>query len=281
MANKLFGRVVDAIIKPTATAGRQDWISTNGQDISFDVEKNTDVEPNKAKISIYNLEKKFRDRLQFDDHAVISLAAGYKDTSAIIFTGNITHAISTNEGPDIVTTIDAAEGHKAYRSSRVAKSYGAGTPYKTVIEDVISSFNGFKVTPAITNVIASIGKTVPNSLTLDGQSARVLNDVLTPLGFAFSMQNGEIQLLESGQPSSQPAVRLTYTSGLVGVPHIGEKKGKAAISFQSFIQPELIPGRRVFVDWIESKGNFVCETVKHKGSNYDNEFYSTVEAKLI
>ncbi len=282
MARKLFGRRVRVTIKPLATSAKPDWIVVDGHDVAFDVEKNQEIEPNKGRVTIYNLEKKLRDRLQLKDDATVTIEAGYKDTMGVIFTGNITHVLSDIQGPDIITQIDAGESHKAYRGSYHAKSYGAGTPYKTVIEDIVKTFEGFKVTPAITNVISNIGKTVPNALTLDGKSANLLNSVLGPLGLAFSMQQGELQIVEKGKASDLPTVNLTYSSGLVNVPQIGEKKppAKATISFQSFIQPELIPLRKVFVDWVESKGEFVCVTVKHKGSNFDNEFYSTVEAFL-
>ncbi len=267
-------------IKPNPTSPKPDWVVIDGNDVSFDVEKTNEQEPNKGRITIYNLGEKLRNKLQLKDDSTIVVEAGYKQTIAEIFSGNISHTISDIQGPDIVTSIDAAEGHKAYRKAYVAKNYGAGTKLKTVIEDIVKTFDGFKVTPAITKVISSIGKTVPNALTLDGPSARILNDVLSPLGFAFNIQKGEIQIVGYGTASDKPEVNLTYRTGLVGVPQLGEKKKKATITFQSFIQAELEPNRKVAIDWIESKGSFVCQTVKHKGSNYDNEFYSTVEAFL-
>lgn len=267
-------------IKPKPDSPNPDWVVIDGNDVSFDIQKTQDIEPNKGRITIYNLAEKLRNKLQLKDDSSIVLEAGYKQTIAEIFSGNIIHAVSDIQGPDIVTSIDAAEGHKAYRKSYVAKSYGAGTPFKTVIEEIVKTFEGYKVTPSITKVISSIGKSVPNGLTIDGPSARVLNDVLQPLGYAFSIQKGEVQIIAVGGASDAPIVNLTYQTGLVGVPQLGEKKDKATITFQSFIQPELVPNRKVFVDWIESKGNFVCQTVTHKGSNYDNQFYSTVEAFL-
>ena len=83
-----------------------------------------------------------------------------------------------------------------------------------------------------------------------------------------------------GGASDDPIIKLDYSSGLVDVPQLGEKKDKGTIVFKALIQPELIPGRKVFVDWLLDRGEFVCDSVKHKGSNYDNEFYSVVQAFL-
>jgi hypothetical protein len=284
-SRRLIGRRVKVTIKPKPESQTPDWVVIDGFDISFDIKKTAEPEPNKGRIAIYNMPERLRNKLQLEDDSTIVLEAGYKSNASVLFTGNITRAISDIQGPDIVTNIDAGEGHKAYRKSYVAKSYGEGTPLKTVIEDIVNTFDGFKVTPAITSVLANIGKTIPNALTLDGRSAKILNEVLAPLGYGYSIQNGTIQITQSLGASDEPPVNLTYATGLVGAPQLGEQKGtggakKSTITFQSFIQPDLRPGRRVFVDWIERKGNFVCETVTHKGSNYDNEFYSTVEAFL-
>jgi hypothetical protein len=270
-----FGRVVRVIVK----SANGETTSIDGFDISFDVDKNLEPEPNKAKIKIYNLPEDFRNKLQLKDDSKITLEAGYRQTVAAIFEGNLTHALSGIEGPDWVTQITAEEGVKAYRSSYVAKSYGAGTPFKSVVEDIVKTFEGFKITPAITATLSSIGKSFPNGLTLDGQSAKVLNDILRGVGLGFSIQNGQLQILRTGGANDQPAVQLDYSSGLVGIPQLGEKTDKATIKFQCFVQPEIVPGRRILLLEPKSvKGTYVCQTVKPKGSNFDNEFYDHIEA---
>lgn len=273
---KFFGRVVRVHVKPKSADG----FTVDAHDIAFDVEKTQEPEPNKAKVTLYNLEAAVRHKLQLKDDAEIEIEAGYVDTVATIFKGNITYAISELQGPDIVTSIEAEEGNKAYRSSFVAKSYGPGTPFKTVVKDIVKSFDGMGVTNEITKILDGIGDSFPNGLTIDGQSAKVLNDVLRGAGLAFSIQKGQIQIVKVGGASDEPAIALGYSSGLVGVPRLGEKKEQATITFQSFIQAGLVPRRKVQLDWIDDQGEFVCQKVTHKGSNFDNEFYSTVEAFL-
>lgn len=283
---KLFGRVTRLRIIPktgdiVTIHGKS--IEREGFDLSFDIEKNLQTTPNKAKFTIYNLPDDVRAKLQLKDDDAIEFEAGYKTTSAVVFRGNVTHAIHYLDGADWVSVIEAGEGHKAYRKSYVAKSYGAGTPFKTVVEDIVKTFEGFKVTPAITKAISAVGKTFPDGLTIDGKSADVLNQVLKQGGLEFSIQGNEIQMVkEDTQASDAPAINLDYTSGLVGVPQIGEKEGKPTVTFDSLIQPGLVPGRKVFVGvdgvrYLELK----CKTVKIVGDNgFGNDFYCKVEAEL-
>lgn len=271
-----FGRVVRARISP---ADGSEVTLIEGFDVSFDIEKNTEQEPNKGKFKFYNLPEDLRNKLQLKDKDKISFEAGYKTTVASVFEGNVTHVLSGIEGPDWVTNIEAEEGGKAYRTSYVAKSYGEGTPFKTVVDDIVKTFEGLKVTPAVTATIANIGKTFPNGLTIDGSSARVLNSILQGVGLTYSIQNGQIQILASGASNDQPTIELDYSSGLVNVPQLGEKKDKATISFQCFTNPQIVPGRKVLLKEPKgARGVYVCNVVKIKGSTFDTEFYDTIEA---
>ncbi len=271
-----FGRVVRARITPKDGSS---ITVIEGFDVSFDIEKNLEQEPNKGKFKFYNLPEEFRNKLQLKDTDKIVFEAGYKDTVASIFEGNVTHVLSGIEGPDWVTNMEAEEGGKSYRQASVSKSYGEGTPFKTVVDDIVKTFDGLKVSPTVTAAIANIGKTFPNGLTIDGSSARVLNSILQGVGLTFSIQNGQMQILKFGGASDQPIVELDYSSGLVNIPQLGEKKDKATISFQCFTNPQIVPGRKVLLKQPKSaRGTYVCQVVKIKGSTFDTEFYDTIEA---
>lgn len=272
----LFGRVTRLLITPETG----DQIQIEGFDMSFDIEKNLEPDPNKGKFTLYNLPEKVRAKLQLKDTAKIKFEAGYKTTAAVVFEGTLTHAISYISGADWVTDIESGEGSKAYRSSYVSKSYGKGTPYKTIIQDVVKTFDGYKVTPQITKLLASLGDAAPNGLVIDGPSAKVLNSMLRGFGMSFSIQRGQIQILQNGGASDLPAVKLGYDSGLVDIPQLGEKKDKATVTFKSLLQPELFPGRRVIIASPGLNGTFIVADTKHKGANFGQEFYSVCQAAL-
>ena len=284
---KLFGRRVRLTYKPAsgepATRIEGKAIDRDGFDISFEIDKTLQSEPNKGRITVFNLPEDLRAKLQPTDEDIFELEAGYKTTSALIFKGDHAHVTHRLNGGDWETAIEAGEGMKAYRKSYAAKSFGAGTPFKTVVEYVVKTFEGFKVTPAITRTLSNIGKSFPNGLTIDGQSAKVLNEILKQGGLEFSIQNGEIQMVKTDtQASDAPPIKLDYSSGLVDVPQSGEKAGKPVITFQSLIQPGLVPGRKVKLD-VKGDGflkEVKCVDVKIRGSNFDTEFYCYVDGEV-
>lgn len=272
----------DRVVKVTVTPATGVAFRVEGHDIQFDVEKTREPDPNKGKVVIFNLEENLRNQLHLKDDSKISIEAGYKAKSSVIFTGNIVRAVSGRQGADIVTTIDAQESLKAYRRSVVAATFGPGTPFKTVVETIVRTFEGFKITPQITQVLSTIGKSFPDGLTLDGPSAKVLTDTLRGAGLAFSMQNGEIKIAGADDAYSDPPAVLDYNSGLVDLPQLGEKKenGKTSISFKSLIRGDLYPGRKVELNWVDGRGSYKADVVKHKGSNFETEFYTTVEGTV-
>lgn len=278
--NKFFGRVVRVRVTPDPQNAPGEVVLVDGFDVDFDVEKTSEREPNKGKIVVYNLPEDVRSRLQLKDDSRVVLEAGYRlGTVATIFEGNSKHAPSAQTDVDWVTTIEALEASKAYRNSFAAKSFGPGTPFKTVVEYVVQTFEGFKITPAITRTLASVGDAFPNGITIDGPSAKVLSDVLRGAGLAFSIQNNEIQLLREGAANDQPAVSLDYSSGLVGTPQAGTKQDKGMVQFESFLDPRIFPGRRVtLLEPRSFKGTYVAQTVKHKGSTSGGDFITTTEA---
>ncbi len=278
MADKrFFGRVCRATIVPQDNP--TDIVLLDGFDVSFDIEKTREQEPNKGKFTFYNLPESLRKRLQLKDTSKITFEAGYKDNTFVLFEGNLTHAMSGLQGGDWVTNLEAGEGHKVYRKSVVSKTFGKGTPFKTVVEYVVKSFEGMKITPQITSTIADITKSFPSGLTIDGPSARVLNEVLRGVGLAFSIQNGKLEINGSEGSTNDQPITLDYSSGLVNIPQLGEKKDKATINFQCFIRAGMVPFRKVvLLEPASVKGTYVCDSVKPKGSNFDNEYYDHVEA---
>jgi uncharacterized protein YggU (UPF0235/DUF167 family) len=271
---RLFGRVVRVTVTPEA--GKPTIINTF--DVAFEVEKTIEQEPNKGKVTIYNLPEDLRSRFQ-SEKSVVTLEAGYKKTVAQIFKAEIRVTASKIVEADWETTIELREHDKAYRQSVVAKSFGAGTPLKVVVNAITKSFTGLKVSAQATKLLASVADTLPAGLTIDGPSAKVLNDVLRGAGLAWSVQNGEIQILASGKASDAPPILLDYSSGLIGVPEPAEsKEDKKFLKLTSLLQPDLVPGRRVRVDSPLVRGDYVCQKVTHKGSTFDNEYYSHAEA---
>jgi len=61
--------------------------------MDFEIKASTDKEPNKAKISVYNLSEKTRN-LFSDSHQAIEFYAGYGDNTVLIFSGETSNALN-------------------------------------------------------------------------------------------------------------------------------------------------------------------------------------------
>lgn len=88
--------------------------------ITFDIEKDDGSNPNKAKISIYNLNEDSRNFIEQDKTALI-LQVGYGDNLSVLFFGDLAKNGVTNKrvGPDIITTLEAGDSEEIIRSANI------------------------------------------------------------------------------------------------------------------------------------------------------------------
>lgn len=110
------------------------WI---GFDISGKVTKTADTVPNELELQITNLNPDHRAWLSRRNIAV-TLKAGYRESYGQIFKGNIESVPGhEHQGTNWVSKIYAKDGGAALRDLHYSKSFKAGTPLETVINDVL------------------------------------------------------------------------------------------------------------------------------------------------
>ena len=93
--------------------------------IEFQILKTKKSEANTAEIRISNLSRDTRNLIREQD-ALVRLYAGYEDDlgAALIFVGNSQMIVHRFETPDIVTHIEAKDGQRTLRETRVSLAYG-------------------------------------------------------------------------------------------------------------------------------------------------------------
>lgn len=123
----VFGSV--AIIK----CGKIEIKSTE-LDLEFQVPFDDDMEANEAEITVYNLSKSTISKLK--RKAAISIEAGYKDDTGIIFKGFIDRVSTKYNGADKVTTIKCLDDMKKKKVTNLsfAKNKKASYILKTLID---------------------------------------------------------------------------------------------------------------------------------------------------
>ena len=217
-------------------------------DITFSVTRSLKKEPNTAEISVFNLSPDSRAEIEERGVANVTLEAGYKDEISLIFAGDLREVQTVREGPDIITTIASGDGEKQNRVAKIARSYAKGVSVRKVIEDCAVALGvGLGNLRTIGSVeFPQAGKTFPNGTTLNGLVTEELRGVLRSAGLEYSIQDGQLQILEKGQPlKDQEVVVLSPNSGLVGTASVGSD---GIFRGQTLMIADVTPGRQLKID---------------------------------
>ena len=124
----------DGVFGSVATVkSGQVTLSSETLDIEFRVPFDDDMEPNEATITIYNLSDNTVKQLKKD--AAISITAGYKGDTGVLFSGFISKVKTTYEGADKVTNIYALDDIKDHSIQSI--SFKKGTKASYILETLI------------------------------------------------------------------------------------------------------------------------------------------------
>lgn len=238
--------------------------------VVFDIDKTASSEPNKAKITIYNLSKDSRSLIE-KPGLVVVLQAGYGGVTETIFTGDIKRPMNRREGPDFLTDIEGGDGETAYQVSMVNQSFSPGVTFPSALDFVAKSLGLPVKTPeGVKN------ETYGGGLVLSGTSKDALDKLTEKQGLVWSIQDGVIQIIQAKTGTSEEAVVVGADSGLIGSP----KKKDDGIEFVSLLNPKIKPERPVLLQSLGFQGFVVPKKVRHKGDSHQGDFFTVVEAEF-
>lgn len=286
MSGLLYGR---RVIVTAGLRGQTDPLEVSGLRIVFKIEKTLEKTPNNSTVEIYNLSSKSRAVFE-QKGAAIRVTAGYGDRAKDIFIGDIATAVTKRTGPDIITSIEAADGLLEYQTKEADLSFAAGSKVGSVFDQLVSAFGLSK---------GEVQGLDENDEYLNGVSfaGKVHNALDTVIGkqpnLSWSIQDGQVQVLPKSSGSIRAAVILTPETGLIGSPFkrvvlnqdIAKKKdGKDAengVKIKALLNPELSPGQLIDLRAQFVTGIFKIEKVTHEGDTHAASFYSDIEAIVV
>ena len=266
------------------TVGTTRWTDLR---VTFNIEKSLDKHPNAAEIVIYNLTPQSRAQCVVRG-TPISIRAGYQaaQTNGIIYSGQISESRSERDGMDWKTTIQARDGDTAWLQFS-SHSFGSGVP-KLKLAQTIAADLGYQLSPDAAARLATAGST-RSAVVLHGNAYAQMDRILTPLGLAWSVQDGALQVLDGGGATAEPAIVLSPSTGLIGTPqpmeqyHAGNTaRGQPpAITLQALIQPGFRPGRLIALQAESLQGVYVCRKATYTGDTHGNEWTVNLEARQV
>lgn len=260
--------------------------------VSFDIQKDVKSEPNENTIKIYNLSESTRKAIEKQDLRCV-LYAGYieEQNTTLLASGDIATAYSYHEGADWVTEIYFLDGLIEVRDTAVSLGYAANVSSTVIVNDIASKM-GLKL--VANNAINE--RKWENGFSFYGAARKALDKVIAGTGLEWSVQNGELQIVNKGKTTKRQGVVLAKDSGLIGFPERtreaaraktadGEdekksKRQKITLSNQaqdgwnvkSLLLPQVNPADKVKLESLSVTGWFRAETVKHIGDSHSGDW---------
>lgn len=260
--------------------------NTNGLEIEdlriqFQITKALSSTPNTCEVSVTNLREDTRNAINHKP-LWVKLDAGHDGVYRNIFVGDLRYGQSRREGTEIITTLQLADGDRAYRAARLTKAYKTGTSVYTVLKDAARSM-GLVVPPDL-EVTAELKQQAAGGERLNGRTRDELTRLLAPYGYHWSMQDGKLVVVKDRTTAPNQALLINQAAGMIGSPELGspDKQGNApSWTIKTLLYPEAIPGRLLRVETRDVTGDFKAVKVTHKGDTHGADWTTEIEAKHL
>lgn len=282
----------------------EDAIEINQLQIKFESIKTNDNtnKKNSSWVEITNLSDSRRKKLQHSN-IVVSLDVGYADTGLYrLFTGqsfnigdkNLVGWRDKRQATDIVTRIDVDELFTDLNYNNLSEFAPANSTIREVITRVASSMEGVsrKVLTGET-----INQRLIDGYQIQGSPRSMLDKLSKSYHLQWYIDNGSLYVSDvndSHIKSNNDAYVLSQDSGLIGAPEFINETAKRnrkvvrnkknteikekpnGIQIVCLLNPSIVAGGVVKLEFDELTGFYIVDEVKHDGDFRGSRWYSTL-----
>lgn len=245
--------------------------------ISFSIQKQDMETSNSAKITLWNLSKEHLMALEEED-CMVMLKAGYGGRMPLVFMGMVSHTVTTPDGADTATEIEAVDSLAEIRDTYISVSYAGNINAKKLIDDTAGQM-GVVVTYGHDVSFADI----PNGYAFIGKGKEVLNKACSVSGASWSLQNGILQVKKSRGVISQEVYVISPETGLISIPKKIKLAGDDTGGEQSGYEVVYLMNAAIGIDdyvKLESRyasGFFRVQSLKIDGDNLEGSWQCTAQ----
>ena len=192
-------------------------IKSSELDFEFVVPFDDDMEANEAEIIIYNLTDSTISK--FKNKSKISIEAGYKGDTGVIFNGFVSKTHTKREGADKITTIKCLDDMSTKTVESI--SYSEGTKSSYILKDLLKRTN----TPIAVFEVRR-DHTYTNSVTVEGDLMDNIKKYAEVCGISVYVSQGKIyaRYIKDGDNLN---FTLSADTGLIGSPEAFEEEQTA------------------------------------------------------
>jgi hypothetical protein len=252
-------------------------IRVENHKIKFEIKKSILSNTNSCRVDIYNLSQTTRNKITSDPSSLVRVSAGYAENGGLlnIGQGNVSNIIHTIKNPDIITTIYSKDGFNSVTNNNISLSFIGKTQLSLVMNAIIDKlklpvgFTDYNRAGEFKNGYSYVGS-IPDALDQLGSQFK----------FKWSIQNGQLQILNDQGSTNVQNIFLSNRTGLVESPELIIKTKKLnelntnEYKIVALLQPQLEAGDLVQVESIALNGVFTIKELIHTGDTRGNEWYS-------
>ena len=247
--------------------------------IQFLCKKNRATTANELTVKVYNPNQDTINQCLVSG-SIVRLYAGYGDDIKLIAQSQITTATPIYEGVDIILNLECLDGVESIRKTKVSISFQAGSTVKQVLNALVEYLQiPLKVAPDV-----DLNKKFNNGYSFAGGVGTALDEVTDRAFAKWAMQDGTLLIIGQSGTTNTNAVLLTPDTGMIGTPmpiedtvnslDVGEIRRGWKV--KSLLQGDINPADIIAIESRFVNGQFVIESVEHKGDTHSNEWFSEV-----
>jgi len=260
-------------------------VRIEGLRVAFELVKTSLPRANELTVSIYNLSPSSRAQVE-QIGARLVLSAGYtRDIIKTLAVGDVSSYETLTDGNgDRVTTLICGDGVRALRDTRIALSYMGGIAAQQIVTDI----SGAMALDSV-DILADLSGGYRNGYSYSGQARGALDELASRFNFDWSIQNGELKILERRTADTRDVVVLTPQTGLIGSPAplddlgtaMAQNAQQAGLTVECQLQPRLYPASVVELRSRDYTGRYRIETVIHRGDTHGNDWRSELQVREL
>lgn len=263
--------------------------------ITFNIKKDNNKEPNKAEIVIYNLGDDMVNYLNrsIRNNLAVALAVGYEGQDlTMIFKGTVQWVSDTFNTVDRKTALHCLDGGVNIAEARTSRSYPKGTKLKKVVKDLAKDLGTTEG-----NVHVDSEATLSSATVICGNTAHHLESICKGLNHNMSIQDGSVYVTPRSQMSNARSAYISAETGLIGSPEpfhndIKPNKGTSktskkpkkptdGVKFKCEINGAILPEKTVWLKSHDYDGGFKVVSVVHTGDKEGKDWTTEVESVQV
>lgn len=245
----------------------------------FRVHKTWKPDFNSKELTVYNLKPETRKKLS--GVLPISIEAGTFENSGLLFRGHTRIIDHIRDRGSWITKIQAGDGYLAGKASTY-QSFAPGTPVSVVVEKLLkdSGLNAGTVKQQLSATLRQGWKEYKHGFTVNGNTLRALDKLVTSSGKSWSIQDGTVQVMSGRRAvyEGEPPL-VTEATGLIGSPHhkVWKPNWPTFICFQSILRHDLRCGGAAFLSSEQYSRLLTLMEVTHTGDTHGNDWQTACE----